>query len=61
MTRVFIIHGWADTPNNGWFPWLRKELERKGYVVIAPQMPEANVPRIEKWIPYLQKIVGAIN
>jgi predicted alpha/beta hydrolase family esterase len=25
--RVFIIHGWEGYPEEGWFPWLKKELE----------------------------------
>jgi hypothetical protein len=26
--RVFIIHGWEGYPEEGWFPWLKKELEK---------------------------------
>ena len=29
MQRVFIIHGWDGYPEEGWFPWLKKELEAK--------------------------------
>ena len=27
MRRVFIIHGWGGYPEEGWFPWLKKELK----------------------------------
>jgi len=30
MKRVFIIHGWGGNPEEGWLPWLKKELEAKG-------------------------------
>lgn len=56
--RVFMIHGWGGTPEHGWFPWLKRELENLGFEVIAPQMPEANAPRIFNWVPTLSNVVG---
>ena len=29
--RVFIVHGWDGYPEEVWFPWLKKELEAKGF------------------------------
>mgnify|MGYP001587675271 CR=1 FL=1 len=57
--KVFIIHGWDGYPEEGWFPWLKKELENKGFEVFVPQLPEAGTPRIYNWIPKLAEIVGA--
>ncbi|MDP3985280.1 MAG: alpha/beta hydrolase [bacterium] len=56
--RVFIVHGWDDSPEAGWFPWLRKELEAKGFEVIAPQLPDAAYPRMKNWVPALAEAVG---
>ena len=56
--RVFIIHGWSGYPNECWFPWLKRELEKKGFKVEVPSMPETNYPKIEKWVLFLAKIVG---
>ena len=56
--RVFIIHGWGGQPDLGWMLWLRKELEGRGFEVVAPQMPETDVPKIEKWVPFLEEKVG---
>jgi len=56
--RVFIIHGWGGSPQEGWFPWLKKELEKRGFVVQVPSMPDSEEPKIETWIPYLAKLVG---
>lgn len=58
MKKVYIIHGWEGYPEEGWFPWLKKELEAKGFEVHVPQMPDAGNPRIERWIPWISKIVG---
>ncbi len=56
--RVFIIHGWEGYPEEGWFPWLKKELEKNGFEVFVPAMPNTNEPKIEEWIPFLANIVG---
>ena len=56
--RVIIVHGWDGYPEEGWFPWLKKELEAKGFEVIVPQLPDPETPRIQKWVPALAKVVG---
>lgn len=33
IKRIFIIHGWDGSPQNRWFPWLEKELKKKGFTV----------------------------
>ena len=56
--RVFIIHGWDGFPGEGWFPWLKAELELRGFSVFLPAMPQPNAPKIETWIPFLANLVG---
>jgi len=56
--RVFIIHGWGGSPDEGWFLWLAKNLREKGFLVEVPAMPDADDPKIEAWVTYLEKIVG---
>ena len=56
--RVFIVHGWDGYPEEGWFPYLKKELEAKGFLVSIPQMPDAGNPRIFNWVPALADAVG---
>ncbi len=58
MKKVFIVHGWGGIQEGGWFPWLKKELEAKGFAVFIPQLPDAENPRIEKWVPVLASVVG---
>lgn len=59
--RVFIVHGWGGYPEEGWFPWLKKELETKGFAVVVPQLSDADTPRIQKWVPKLAQAVGAAD
>lgn len=56
--RVFIIHGWDGYPEEGWFPWLKKELEAKGFNVFVPQLPGPSEPRINNWLPKIKEAVG---
>ena len=56
--RVFIIHGWGGHPEEGWFPWLKRELESRGFEVQVPAMPEPAVPRIDAWLLHLAQLVG---
>lgn len=58
MKKVFIVHGWDGYPEEGWFPWLKKELEQKGFKVFVPQLPEADKPKIQNWVPKLAEVVG---
>ena len=55
--RVFIIHGWDGYPEEGWFPWLKKELTKRGFAVEVPRMPKASEPTIGRWVSYLKKLV----
>lgn len=56
--RVFIIHGWNGYPEEGCFPWLKKELENRGFIVKNLTMPDPLKPRIETWVQYLKEQIG---
>lgn len=56
--RVFIIHGWDGYPEEGIFPWLKKELQNKDFTVFNPAMPDPLKPRIESWVRFLKKQIG---
>ena len=56
--RVFIIHGWEGYPENCWFPWLKTELEARGFSVIIPSMPNSEAPEMKSWVNHLKNTVG---
>ena len=58
VKRVFIVHYWHGNPNDCWYPWLKKELEKKGYEVFIPVMPDTDNPKIDKWVKKLKSVVG---
>ncbi len=55
MSTVFIFHGYGADPNSNWFPWLKKELEKKGYRVFVPAFPDTNNPSREKWLKHFEQ------
>jgi len=56
--RAFIIHGRLGYPEEAWLPWLKLELEKKGYEVALPAMPDPARPMIREWIGFISKLVG---
>lgn len=56
--RIFIIHGWGNTPESDWYPWLKTELKRRGFAVQIPAMPDTNQPEIDAWVSHLSDVVG---
>ncbi|MDP2647746.1 MAG: DUF1749 domain-containing protein [Candidatus Yanofskybacteria bacterium] len=58
MKKVYIIHGWDGYPEEGIFPWLKKELEVRGFVVNNPAMPDPLKPKMDVWVRFLKKQIG---
>ncbi|MDA2922095.1 alpha/beta hydrolase [Patescibacteria group bacterium AH-259-L07] len=61
LKHVFIIHGWGASPDSNWFPWLKKQLAGRGFIVTVPQMPNTLTPDFDAWLSYIQKIVGKVD
>jgi predicted alpha/beta hydrolase family esterase len=59
--RIFIIHRWDGNPKSDWYPWIKNELEKKGFKVEIPSMPNTSEPEINEWIEHIKKIVGKLN
>lgn len=55
MKRVYIIHGWEGSPDINWFPWLKSQLEKRGFEVFVPQLPDSTNPKLDSWLTYLKK------
>lgn len=52
-------------PGNGnadvcdiWIPYVKDKLERKGFRVVAKNMPDAEFARKQYWLPFIEKQVG---
>lgn len=59
MKNALIIHGTdfdktRHQRENNWFPWLKKELEKKDYGVFLQEMPLAWKPDIDRYWNFLK-------
>jgi predicted alpha/beta hydrolase family esterase len=61
VKRVFIVHGWEGFPEEGWFPWLKTELEKKGIITQVLKMPDSAHPKIRPWTSYLATKVKNVD
>lgn len=61
MQNVFLFHGVGGSPNENWFPWLKKELSERGYNVIIPQFPTPERQTLENWLQVLDEYSEFIN
>jgi predicted alpha/beta hydrolase family esterase len=61
MKKAIIVHGWDFNPTMHWYPWLKKELESKGYEVIVPEMPNTSEPIIQNWVEHFAQCAGTID
>ena len=59
--KVLLIHGWEGYPEEGWRPWLKKELEKKGFQVSLLAMPNTQKPKMNSWLKHLTKVIGSPN
>ncbi len=55
--HLFIVHRWAGSADADWYPCLQSKLP-SDVVVHISDYPEAKLPVIEKWVPYLSEQVS---
>ena len=56
--KVILVHGWEGSSDQDWRPWLKYKLERHGYEVVVPQMPDSMHPAMMSWVKKLAESVG---
>ncbi|MBI3032442.1 serine hydrolase family protein [Candidatus Woesearchaeota archaeon] len=61
MKKAVIVHCWGGKPHLGWYGWLSKQLEKQGFCVIQPAMPEPDYPQQQAWLETLLEVVGVTD
>ena len=56
--RAIIVHGWGASPADHWFPWLKDQLEARGFSVAIPAMPDTEHPDMHAWTVAIAAAVG---
>ena len=61
MNKIYLVHCWDGTKEDGWYPWLDKELTNKNTTVYRFDMPNTENPKIEEWVPFLDSMVKDLD
>ena len=61
MNKIYIVHCWDGTKDDGWYPWLDKELSNDNNKIFRFNMPNADAPKIEEWVSFLDKQVDLLD
>ncbi len=57
--QALILHAWQNGPDAHWYPWLKKELESRGYTVYLPEIPtmNSNAPDLDTQLRFIETSV----
>ncbi len=53
MKKAVILHGTDGSPEGNWLPWLKRQLESKGYEVWVPLLPNNHTPNRQVYNDFL--------
>lgn len=63
IMRAIIFHGTGGSPDSYWLPYIKQNLEQRGYEVIVPTLPNADRPILKDsletalQLPYDEKTI----
>jgi predicted alpha/beta hydrolase family esterase len=58
MKKALILQGWFQKTNDNWYPWLKKELIKRKYEVLIPDLPtmQTNLPSLKIQLKHIQNL-----
>ncbi|MFH1789768.1 MAG: alpha/beta fold hydrolase [bacterium] len=54
--KILLIHGYGGQDKENWFPWFKAKMEKKGYEVLIPNLPNSENPNLDEWLDALNKL-----
>ncbi|MBO7526986.1 MAG: alpha/beta hydrolase [Clostridia bacterium] len=61
MKNCIIVHALGNTANEYWYPWLKKQIEGKGFICYTPTMPGLDNMSYRTWANEMDKIKSEMN
>jgi len=59
MKQALILQGWYQKQESNWYPWLKDELEKRGYAVFLPDLPtmHTDMPDMQRQLTAIEKLL----
>lgn len=61
MNKIYVVHCWEGTKDDGWYPWLDKKISDNENKVFRFNMPDTANPKIDSWVSELDKQVNQLD
>lgn len=61
MKKIYMVHCWEGTKDDGWYPWLDEKISDANNKIIRFNMPNTENPKIEEWVSELDKQVDILD
>jgi len=61
VSNFIFIHSTGGNPDECFYPWLRKELEKKGHKVYTPFFPTPVDQKLDKWLEEFKPYQKHVN
>lgn len=58
LHNAYIFHGYTATPNDHWFGWLARQLDRANLRTVVPELPDSLAPNAPRWQEAVRTAVG---
>lgn len=61
--HALILQGWYQKPESNWYPWLKTELEKRGYTTFLLDLPtiHTDLPDMKKQIEFVEQLLSLNN
>jgi len=59
--KVIIVHGWEGSPHELMIKNMGIALQKEGFEVIIPEMPDNEHPKITPWVNKLEEVSGKLD
>ena len=61
MNKIYIVHCWDGSKDDGWYPWLDEKLSSEGNKVYRFNMPNTANPKIGEWVSFLEQQIDNLD
>ena len=61
MNKIYSVHCWDGSKDDGWYPWLDEKLTIENNKVFRFNMPNTANPKIGEWVSFLDQQIDNLD